>query len=309
MKETPNYYIHPNSPSYLSKLLELLLKIQRKKFAFEKAMNSYQKSKKISKEIYEFPKPPKFMFSKKTYQVQSFQNRNVFVFNPQKEEKISILILVLHGGAFLRSFYLFHWLMIKKLQKISSAIIYAPDYPTVPHYKYKEIIAFCKNFYDYLKTNEKDIIIIGDSAGGNLALVLLQKLSKDEMPKKVILFSPWVDLSMENPKIENIESKDFILTRNGLMMAGKLYSENNPKNPEVSPLYHPYDFLPEIHLFMGTHDILFPDAKEFFFKNPHPSFYFYEYPYMQHDWMILDLIPFDEAKDVWLKVRDILNDT
>lgn len=81
--------------------------------------------------------------------------------------------------------------------------------------------------FDNLSSEFHDDIFffMGDSAGGSLAFA--KKLFYDNapiQPLKLILFSPWLDLTMQNPAIQQQECLDFILPLNALLQAGLKYA-------------------------------------------------------------------------------------
>lgn len=63
---------------------------------------------------------------------------------------------------------------------------------------------------------------MGDSAGGGLALGLVLALREQgksrAMPKEVVVYSPWTDLTMSNPALMKQNYKvrlDYLLHKNG----------------------------------------------------------------------------------------------
>lgn len=56
-----------------------------------------------------------------------------------------------------------------------------------------------------------DLILMGDSAGGGFVLALAQFMKQEEVPQpsQLILLSPWLDLSLSNPNIKEIDPSDF----------------------------------------------------------------------------------------------------
>ena len=106
--------------------------------------------------------------------------------------------------------------------------------------------------------------LFGDSAGGGLALSLAQQLRDQNVlhrPQKIVLASPWLDLTLSNPDIEKIQGNDVLLERELLAKAAKNYAGDfSLKDPRVSPLYGNLDDLKEIFTVVGTDDILFPDV-------------------------------------------------
>lgn len=111
-----------------------------------------------------------------------------------------------------------------------------------------------------------DMVLMGDSAGDELALALAQLLNerKIQQPGNIILISPWLDLSLANSEIQAIEKHDPFLGRSGAVEVGKMYAGNtDPLHYLLSPLYGELNRLAEITLFMGTYDILVADARKF----------------------------------------------
>ena len=83
--------------------------------------------------------------------------------------------------------------------------------------------------------------MFGDSAGGGLALAVLQILRDEKIipfPKKTVLMSPWVDLTMSNPKIGEAAERDPLLTMDCLYHAAERYIGNgDAKNAVLSPIF------------------------------------------------------------------------
>ena len=86
----------------------------------------------------------------------------------------------------------------------------------------------------------ENIIMMGDSAGGGLALALEEKLGEKEIevPEKLILISPWIDTRMTNPKIEEVQEYDKDLSKEKLKLAGIAYAGEKENN---SYLVNPID--------------------------------------------------------------------
>ena len=119
---------------------------------------------------------------------------------------------------------------------------------------YKEIVE---------KVGKDNLIIIGDSAGGGLALGLYEKLAEDniELPIKTILISPWLDVRLENEGINAIEKNDNILNKEALKLAGIAYAgEDGINSYLVNPIDGDLSKLTNIKIFIGTYDILYPDC-------------------------------------------------
>ncbi|QAV33269.1 Acetyl esterase/lipase [Fervidobacterium changbaicum] len=247
-------------------------------------------------------------------EVHSFQTlgRSVWEITP-KTANSSTTILFLHGGAYISNLTKMHWKFVEKLIECTSATVYVPDYPLAPEYIWKDTYMFLDELYTLLleKHGERNIVFMGDSAGGGLALGFTLKLRDESkrLPDHVVLFSAWLDLSLSNPELEQYEKRDVMLTVKGLKAAAQRYAGNedaNLKDPRLSPIYGDFSNLCQITVFTGTNDLLHPDSKklrEVCEVHNLPLNYF-EYPTMFYDWVIFTFLP--ESKDALKKIRKIL---
>ena len=107
---------------------------------------------------------------------------------------------------------------------------------------------------------------LGDSAGGGIALALAQEAGRENLnqPNKLILISPWLDVTMKNPKIEIVQKNDKMLNKKVLTIAGVAYSGGKDMDKYlVSPINGPLDKLEDVIIYTGTYDILNPDVHIF----------------------------------------------
>ena len=183
----------------------------------------------------------------------------VYHFNDTKNKNV---IIYLHGGAYINEINPFHLRIVNRISSRANLDVYLPVYPLLPKSTYKECYIFLLKLYENLISAGKKVIIIGDSAGGGLALGLTQYLKeKDiELPKKIVLISPWVDVTMTNKEIAKYENNDPMLAKYGLIEIGKLWADDlDIKNYKISPLYGDLKGMPDTLIFTSTNDILYPD--------------------------------------------------
>lgn len=115
--------------------------------------------------------------------------------------------------------------------------------------------------------NPKNIIFMGDSAGGHLALTTCLYLKDHDMPlpKAVIVFSPWGYAEPTPESRRSNREKDLILGSHGAK-AGKqaydsIYFKNaDKKHPYVSPAYGDYEGFPRMLIQVGSYEILLDDS-------------------------------------------------
>ncbi len=132
---------------------------------------------------------------------------------------------------------------------------------------------------------------MGDSAGGGLALGYAMKISREEVkqPTQIILFSPWLDVSMSNPDVAKYADRDPILHVNSLKIAGKQYAgELDTAHYWVSPIYGDFSRIGKVALFAGTHEVMVADARKLsrMLAEQHIGCNYYEYPGLFHDWVL-----------------------
>lgn len=224
-------------------------------------------------------------------------NLEVFVFN--KYTKGNKIIVYFHGGAYNSGPLSFHFKYLETLHKKTKVPIVLPIYPKAPNYTYLDAYNVLENAYeDILKLNYDEIIFMGDSAGGGLAVGMYQKLKADKkyLPNKLILFSPWIDLTMENPLIDSLESLDPMVSKVGLRAMAEYWADGTDLNNYLlSPTNGNLKDLPETTIFVGTHEIFLPDIRAFKDKltKNNTRLNYYEYYGLNH---VFVLYPIPEAK-------------
>ncbi|HEQ8570007.1 TPA: alpha/beta hydrolase [Streptococcus pyogenes] len=206
-----------------------------------------------------------------TLVTKTVDNMQVHTWNENPSNKANQkVIFYLHGGSYLNNPTTYHIDMLKTLSTSLDAKIILPIYPKAPTYSYSDAMPKLVDLYrDTLKeTTAQNITIMGDSAGGGLALGLALALKNESLkqPKDIVLLSPWLDVTMSNPDIESYESNDPILSAWGLRKVGEIWARrdpNNTKHPYVSPINGDVSGLAPITMFVGTHEIFYPDVKKF----------------------------------------------
>lgn len=197
-----------------------------------------------------------------------YQHRLVFTIEPEEEAKSGKVIMYLHGGSYVGELYKEHWDFFRNLIKDTGATIIIPDYPLTPQYKYTDVFGMVLPLYrEIVKQVEKEnFILMGDSAGGGIALALAEEAGKEKLPQpdKLILISPWLDVTMKNPKIEEVQKHDKMLNKKVLTLAGVAYAGGKEMDRYlVSPINGPLDKLENVIIYTGTYDILNPDVHVF----------------------------------------------
>ncbi|MBF7729926.1 alpha/beta hydrolase [Pseudomonas sp. N040] len=161
------------------------------------------------------------------------------------------VILYLHGGAFMFRFPRTHARLAGEWCKAFNARALMVDYRLAPEHRWPAGLDDCHAAYRWLLASgvaAGNIVVAGDSAGGNLSLALLHRIKAagEPMPACAVLLSPFVDFTLSSPSLCNNEFKDPIFTARGVVAVRSYYAEPEQfLEPGLSPLFGDYrDFPP-----------------------------------------------------------------
>ncbi len=168
----------------------------------------------------------------------------------------------IHGGGFVTCSARTHRMMLADLAFHTGHDVLAIEYQLAPENAYPGPIDDCENAYLALLETGVDpssIVLSGDSAGGNLALALVQRL-RDRgvpLPKQLVLISPWVDLRNGGESVERNAHFDY-LHRGVLNRFRDLYLRDggDVEDPQVSPSFANFEGLPPMLIQAGGAEVL-----------------------------------------------------
>lgn len=219
-------------------------------------MDSKDKTDDFLKEKSESPdKIPKTFFKS-----VDFNGIQVFTMGDENAENT---ILFIHGGAYVGELNYQHLLYCWMLSRKLNAYVLLPAYPLAPLHHAEETFDLITSLYENLIL-KNDLTLMGDSAGGGFALSFAQYLKTIDLPQpsRIIVFSPWVDISMGNPPYDS--DNDPILGEIGLREMGKSWAGNLDVNDyRVSPINGDNKGLARTVIFSGTSEIFYKDIKKY----------------------------------------------
>ena len=282
-----------SNESFIAKIAEKILRFTKPKYMDSQTIIDDFLAKKHKTS----DKPIKSIFKS-----INFNDMQVFTFGDK--EKSENIILYVHGGAYVNEINYQHHLYCRKLSRKLNAYVLAPVYGLAPKHKSQETFdAIMELYKDLLKANE-NITLMGDSAGGGFALSFAQYLKTIDLPQPehIIVFSPWVDVSMGNPPYNS--ENDCILGEIGLKEIGRSWAGDlDTKDYRVSPLYGDKSNLAETLIFAGTNEIFYKDIKKYVENSDNARLItgeglFHIYP----------LFPIPEAKEAFEEIKMEIND-
>jgi acetyl esterase/lipase len=182
-----------------------------------------------------------------------------------------VVILYLHGGAYVLGSAHAYRHLAGQVAARANAVAFAADYRLAPEDPFPAAVGDAVAAYRGLvESGARTIALVGDSAGGGLALAVLSITWAEAVagtgmgPRAAVALSPWTDLALTGPSMEERADDDPILTPAMLAATGASYLHgHDPRDPHASPLYGRFAGLPSIQLHVGTSEILLDDARRY----------------------------------------------
>lgn len=176
-------------------------------------------------------------------------------------------ILYCHGGGYTSGALNYARILSGKLSHVTGYPVMSFQYRLAPENPYPAALEDGMKAWDYLMHlgfGARDVVIAGDSAGGNMALCLALKLKEEGrlMPRALILMSPWTDLSARGKSYAENKDLDPMLTMSYIHAVRSAYAGEDADftDPHLSPLYAPLKGLPPTLIQVGSNEILLSDS-------------------------------------------------
>jgi len=213
----------------------------------------------------EDPSPPKRFEDRLHLRLGDRQGWPVYEARP-RDATASVTILYLHGGGYVNEITRWHWRLVNELTLEVPARCVVPIYPLAPKGTASEVVRGAAGLASELlaERGADPVLVVGDSAGGGLALAASLTLRDEGLrqPSRLVLISPWLDATLSDERQVAIAAKDKMLRRPGLREAARLYAGPlGLDDPLVSPINGDLRGLPSLTVFTGTHDILDCDSQ------------------------------------------------
>lgn len=173
-------------------------------------------------------------------------------------------MLYLHGGGYQVGSARAYRGLLTHLSRATGAPVHAPDYRLAPEHPYPAGAEDAYAAFRALRDAGHDaqrIAVVGDSAGGGLAMTLLMRLraAGEELPGSVGLISPWLDLTCAAPAVTANAATDVMLKPAWLAHAANDYG--GPVDAaDLRPLEADLAGLPPLHVVAGGGELLVDDA-------------------------------------------------
>ncbi|MCM1188322.1 MAG: alpha/beta hydrolase [bacterium] len=223
------------------------------------------------------------------------------------------IILHCHGGGYSTGSSLYARTLTSKLAASTSMDVLCFDYRLAPEHPYPAAVEDAMKVWNYLMLlgyGARDVILTGDSAGGNLALALSLKLKAEGrlLPRGLVLLSPWTDLTSSGESFSSRAMLDPVLDREYIDRMILAYAEGQDlRNPFVSPLFGGFEGFPPTYIQVGENEILLSDATRLHeaFVKANVSVKIDVYPGM---WHVFQMSPVKAAREAMDKNAEFIYD-
>ncbi len=178
-------------------------------------------------------------------------------------------VLYLHGGAYVLGSRRTHRGLAAQIALAGGAPVHLIDYRLGPEHKHPAALEDAIAAYRELLASGIDprsIAIVGDSAGGGLAVAMAIRLREggEPMPGGLAILNGWLDLTCSGASMRFNARYDAGLLRPWTVRGGELYAgDADPLDPELSPVHADLAGLPPTYVQIGTHDILLSESELF----------------------------------------------
>ncbi len=231
-------------------------------------------------------------------------------------------LLYLHGGAFISGCPRGHRMITTRLARITGAAVLALDYRLMPEHSRRDMIDDCQTAYRWILDHGPDgpapvreLFVAGDSAGGNLALVLIA-WARDaglRAANGAMALSPSVDMTLSSPTLKSNLETDLMMgpslswflriPRTLYLLMTWLWSRMVPPNPLISPVFGDLSRLPPILVQASEAEMMLGDARRYVNKAraAGSSAELETWPDMLHVWHIFEPI-LPEAQEAFERI-------
>lgn len=171
-------------------------------------------------------------------------------------------VVYLHGGGWINEAASAHWKLVQKIASEACVRVVFPAYPLVHAGGSAEtVVPTVAQLCDRI---DGPIVLMGDSAGGTIALSASLLLARRQHPVALtLLISPALDMRMGNPEIDEIQPRDPWLVKKGQLLLTELWIGEHGEDPILNPFLGDVRDVGRLVVFSGTRDLLNPDTRLF----------------------------------------------
>ena len=182
----------------------------------------------------------------------------------------SRVLLFFHGGGYCSGSIVSHRRMVTEAGRAAKVRTLAVAYRLAPEHPFPAALDDAMAAWRFLRQQgiaAAHIAVGGDSAGGGLTIVLINRLRElgEAQPGCAWLCSPWTDLTMSGSTLTSKDAADPLIHKGYLEELAAAYVPAGiaRKDPRVSPLFSNLTGFPPVLIQVGSAETLLADATRF----------------------------------------------
>jgi len=176
------------------------------------------------------------------------------------------VVLYFHGGVYVMGDAALAADLASQVGRRTQAKVISVDYRLAPEHPYPAAVDDALAAYEALLDNgiaPSDIVLVGESAGGALAVATLVNARDHGLPLPAAAFvmSPYADLTLSGTTMETKREVDPLISREALQPRVADYTAGQDAAIAlISPIFADLSGLPPLIIQAGTHEVLLDDA-------------------------------------------------
>ena len=247
-----------------ARLYMRMMWLMRDKQAFEGAHHTLVEARRRQRSG---DRPPT-MLTRAMTRVSTRQVAGMKVWSVQpRRSRPTARVVYVHGGGYVHPLTADYWRLVRRLATVPAEVL-VPAYPLAPDATIDDVLPRLVELTIEAQSTALGLptVIMGDSAGGALVLAMAERLRDlgGSPLAGVVGLSPWLDATLDEEAVADLEAADPMLAESGLRAAGRWWAGVRPvADPLVSPVHSNAGGLPPIDIYIGMHDILRPAVTDF----------------------------------------------
>ncbi len=230
--------------------------LRRDKDAFRGAEHTLRNAEKLQRSNGDAP-PTRWTRLRCRVTVAGEAGMQVWTVQPRRAEP-RVRIVYFHGGGYVHPLTPDYWRLVRALTAVPAEVV-VPAYPLAPGATVAEVLPRLVELAG--APSPLPTVLMGDSAGGALVFVVAAQLrdTGGPQPAGIVALSPWLDATLRDEEVPELEATDPMLDETGLRAAGRAWAgDRDPADSLVSPIDGTLSGLPPVDMLVGDRDILRP---------------------------------------------------
>ena len=258
--------VGPSLPDLNTLILDLILRLRMKRAGANTTITPEglrRSAAGITRAMEQFQSPP-FVHVERAH-VGTTEAEWVSVGEPTRPP-----VLYFHGGGFYMCSPRTHRELTWRLARATRRRVCAIEYRKAPDHVFPAWVDDGFSAFSWLLEQghrAEEILLAGDSAGGNIAMAVTHRLRRKGMPLPggLVLISPWVDLACEGASYTKNARRDPMFDARAVRSLGAYLTQGKPiadtRDPERSPIHADLTGFPRMLILAGSTEVFLDDAR------------------------------------------------